>query len=954
MDKPFAIYHTWPDMRNAEFEVLQRIIRAAQGIGKDIIVIDNAGKILWGSHGLCVKEGSSLNPDDVEFAISLHFESPRLCDVYTYYALWQPIKFYDDFGYQISVDKICGYNDFLSCHADLADSHALNIAAGSKREPLQPLPSLFHMLPEPYLSPRITDDVKLFYVGINWERIGRPKGRYHDLLVSLDRKDLIEIYGPEKMHGVAPWEGFKSYRGELPFDGSSIQSAINSAGACLALSSTAHKNTGVMSNRLFEGLTSGAAVIATPHPLIDKYFKDVVYVVDDSQGEIALGQQIESILRTIRLNPEEATRRVLSGQEILRNLCSLERSLSDLFERHSERRRHFEAQALTSAEVTVVAVLDDANENQVADLLADVSSQVGCTVDLHILIDSGAVSGLELEARNSLRSVTVHPFDFSTRPERFDGPRRDRERTGPAIDRILRTVATPYFAFVGAGERMFKEHFASLARAMQNCEDATFSVSGRIALSRDVKGYERRTLDGVRFTRFEDLLMARGEGEKGRFLFNSSLLTAERSALMQLMDGEEHRFFSLLASISGPLAQSGYATSLIDQTIAASVREPVESAELQQQYIRDAFVTNGRWIERLTRGGVMPQFVHATAPGSPIRWDVYRSLESIDRVVPIDRPLETRAGGDGVSLLVSGFSHPEAEATWLAAERGVILFTLPENSADHAEDFDIVLRISGRPSYKTGRVQHCTFVINGMTVAYSVIPAEFSDIRIRIPVAVARSSRTLRLEIIPDHSEVVINEMGVTVDSRALSVLLRSIAICREGNERLPKFELNQRLPVSQGEFSVRSLARGFYAPERNLAWISGLEGGLAFRIPKTEGQVSLCLHMVGRASREGVPQTVHLKINGRDEGSFPLGENETAIERPIPADYDVVRVDFRLAHAEPVYNELGEIIDNRMLGGALLAIGLKSEVSSRARTVPGERLPGGVWSAIRRSIKRS
>ncbi|MDT1107470.1 glycosyltransferase family 1 protein, partial [Pseudomonas aeruginosa] len=80
--------------------------------------------------------------------------------------------------------------------------------------------------------------------------IGRPKGRFHEVLTRLDAQKMIRIYGPELIQGVAPWEGFQTYSGELPFDGSSMLEAINSCGVCLALSSKAHQNSGIMSNRL--------------------------------------------------------------------------------------------------------------------------------------------------------------------------------------------------------------------------------------------------------------------------------------------------------------------------------------------------------------------------------------------------------------------------------------------------------------------------------------------------------------------------------------------------------------------------------------------------------------------------------------------------------------------------------------------------------------------------------
>ncbi len=79
------------------------------------------------------------------------------------------------FGYEKSIMKLVSHNYALSCDSDLADNHALNLFQGLGR-PITDLPKLFHSPPEPYLPPAITDTSKLFYIGINWERLGGPKG----------------------------------------------------------------------------------------------------------------------------------------------------------------------------------------------------------------------------------------------------------------------------------------------------------------------------------------------------------------------------------------------------------------------------------------------------------------------------------------------------------------------------------------------------------------------------------------------------------------------------------------------------------------------------------------------------------------------------------------------------------------------------------------------------------
>jgi hypothetical protein len=950
MRNAFAIYHTWPELRNAEYEVLQRILGAARNIGKNAIVINNAGKVIWANPSLAIRTMSNLNPHDVEFAISLHFESPRTCDVYTYYALWQPIEFYRDFGYQKSIDKFSTHHDVLSCHSDIADDHALNIFSGLGRAPITPLESLFHTLPEPFLAPTISKKAKLFYIGINWERIGRPKGRYHDLLETLDKKELIEIYGPEEMHGVAPWAGFQTYQGELPFDGHSMRAAINASGVCLALSSAAHKSTGIMSNRLFEGLASGAAVIATPHPLIDKYFRDVVYVVDDSHGDAMLGQQIQSTLREIRAAPDAASERVLEGQKILRQACSLERSLTSLFENTARRKQHFAEIALSKTAVTAILVMAEGTPTELRDSIEQFVRQASCVVDLHIIASEHLFKEVSRDTFGSLRKLSLHPFPFENGATTFDGIKMPPVRTGPLILQILESVSTPFFAFFTQADRLFHDHFASLAKAVESCPDAAFGGSGTLVRSQDAGGKETIALDSARFQELNDLLLVTGADQRGRFLFRSNLIKPEFAPLLRLMDGEEYRIFALGALLHGPLAQSNYSTHLLDETASLSIRSPVESPELQHQYVRDHFVRDGRRLDRLASSGPMPTVLHAFAPGSDIRWSTHRSPDLATKLMPLDKIIDIRAGAKGVDYLISGFSHPETEAVWLAADRGIIEFTIPQMAA--AEDYEIVLNLAGRRATETGRLQHCTILLNKIAIAYIALPEVYTDIRIKMPLNIARTTRVFRVELVPDHAEVVVDQTGRVVDHRTLSLLIRSIAVVRELSQRLPALEVGNIYPCIEGGEATRAFVKGFYAPEHNLTWMCGTDGEICFRATSTPEKPVVILKVAGREAKDGTAQSLKITLNGSACGDFDLGTETKLIRLPCkPEDINGtdIQVDLKAKHADPVYDMGGALVDSRLLGVSLLEIGILDAAHGNALLSERRRKPFSLKRLLRK-----
>lgn len=926
MRNAFAIYHTWPDLRNAEYEVLQRVLGAARNIECDVAVIDNSGKILWSSPTMNLREGEALSPDAVDFAISLHFESPRVCDIYTYYALWQPIVFYEDFGYKLSLDKFTTHNDLLSCHSDIADNHALNIFNGIGRAPIEPLETLFHTLPEPFLDPDITDESKLFYIGINWERIGRPKGRYHDLLVMLDKKELVQIYGPEEVQGVAPWGGFKTYQGELPFDGSSIRDAINESGVCLALSSVAHRNTGIMSNRLFEGLAGGAAVIATPNPLIDKYFKDVVYEVDDSRGEAILGQEIQSALRDIRLNPEKAMERVREGQRILREKCSLESSIKSIFKNNDMRIANFRAKALKETEVTVVLLFTAGNAADLKVCVEDYARQASSKVHLHIILGRHLASTVSLEPSGNISSLTLHPATLESQPSSFDGRRPKPERTGPLVAKILAGARTPYVAFLTQGDRIFADHFASLAKAIEDCPGSAIAASGSLFEAQDATGKAMRSLQSARFEDIESLVLVNGVDQRGRFLFATDLFEAGHDHLLQLLDGEEFRLLALSGVLHGPVAQSNYATHIQDDTAPISIREPVEGVDLQQQYIRDYYRRDGRWLDRVSRGGKVPEFVHAYAPGAPIRWANMLGSGEHTRMLSPDRTYFTRIGEPAIKCLVSGFSVPEAEAVWLAADRGVIEFSLPRGAASVAEDHDIVLSLAGRRSLVTGRLQHCTYIINNVAVAYTALAESFTEIRIRVPLNALRNTNVFRLELVPDHAEQVVDENGRVTDARHLSLLLQSITVTKNAAGRVPVLKLNDMRECVEGDMIVRTMVSGFYSPESNMTWMSGTNAQMQFCIDGAVINPVIRLKVAARPAHDGEAQKLWVRVGEREAGEFTISHESQTVSvtcTPDEISNQTVTLTLTARHAEPVVDEYGNLLDNRLLGISLNEFGV-------------------------------
>jgi hypothetical protein len=949
----FAIVHTWPDLKNAEYEVLQRLLGAAANIGARAVVVDRNGIVIWAHTDLDVIAGEVLPPNSVAFVLAMHFESGRVLDFYSYFTLWQPIGFYHDFGYQTSIDKVTSYNDLISCDSEIADAHGLNLLTALGRLPLMPLPRMFHMLPEPFLVPKTNEESRLFYIGINWERVGRPRGRFHECLLLLDKLSLLDIYGPEVIMGVATWAGFKSYRGELPFDGVSVKNAINRSGICLVLSSAAHKAAGIMSNRLFEGLAGGAAIIATPHPLIDKYFSDVAYIVDDTRGEELLGQQIVAAVQCIRADPVEAKRRTLRGQSILRERFLLEASLKDLIAQTPARRKHFESQFLADTRVSVILTYHGDDIREVLNHIEQFACQKRSTIVLHVVCGErfGRRHGRDLEAAavGSLESVICHPAGLDLSVATFDGPLPTRSRTGPAIARILQDIDTPCFAFFGIEDQVFSDHFASIAKSFSDQPEALMACSGMISQIETLDGRMKRNFEEARFVDYSSIVLVNGTGQRGRFAYKAELISGAIENLMTMLDGEEQSYFRLAGFLAGPLAQTNYASYVMRRTALVTHR-PVEPLEHQQQYIRDAFARDPRWLKALSAGDKLPEFVYAYSPGTPIRWQDYHPPRSVAQNLIPDTEILTRAGSDGLRFLVGGFSQPEADHVWLEGERGVIEFSLQPSEPARYEDHVLVLTVAGRRCLETGRNQHVTVAINGMVTHYATVPERFVDLEIAIPRMLMRGASTFRVEITPDHAEPVFDDRGAVIDPRRLSVDFNSIAVRRTLQAEPPVFVPGVSYSCGKRQVGSEALLSHFHEPEEFFAWIAGQKGIIWFRLQEIPSRPELRLRLRARRSLQtGLEPVLAVSINGSDLGSHALfdGEGDLTVDMS-KADLSrkSVYIVLTVSHAEAVFDLAHNVVDPRLLGVAVSAIGVferptSSELSALVGP-PEEAAPDG------------
>lgn len=315
-----VIYDTYPDVNNAEKEVIIRFKNACEKLQIGFLTITN-DNIINNDHPLKNINIINIQKKYIKCIISLHFRSPKTTQHYTLMALWNPLAYHTSIDLINNVGNIDGY---ISCYSKLVDS----FFTLKFNKPI--IGHINHTLSEPILELSINIQ-KCFYVGINWEKLMKltpERTKILNILKNLEKYNLVSIYGPKQISGVEVWKGYNSYSGEIPFNGISVIYEIKKCGICLVFSSDNHINCGIASNRLFEGLAAGVPLICDKNPFIQEWFKDNVFYIDTSRTNCA--EQIINHIIYIRANPSIVLKKMAKCRKIFIDNFLLDKQISSL------------------------------------------------------------------------------------------------------------------------------------------------------------------------------------------------------------------------------------------------------------------------------------------------------------------------------------------------------------------------------------------------------------------------------------------------------------------------------------------------------------------------------------------------------------------------------------------------------------------------------------------------
>lgn len=459
----FAVVSAWPEVKNAEYECIERIKIAAKNNNAECIVVDNEGYIIGHDDK---RTDSILHGNEVEFVIALHFVSEKVYNCYTYGTMWNPPKFLADWDYASESIKYLTYDDYLIYDSTQIVGHLQNLLLQTDRD----IANAIHFVPSipgEVMTPYLSGDLRLFYSGINWERISNSKGRHHDLFKALDDEHLTRIYGPEKFFDAIPWAGFQTYAGSLPFDGLSAIKAINECGVSLVLSSNTHREAEAATNRLYESCAAGAVLICDDNPFVIRQFGDsVLYIHYDENDHKKNLDQIKSHLKWIKENPKSALELAHSSQVIYAEKFHLDKVLGNLITNHPIRKKEVISLTCdTDTSISVVYRIID-HELSVDEFIHSLNSQYNVSkIELTVLCDHSVKETLT----NAISMIIATEIAWKVIGVSLFGENQKRiMTTGQMLAIGLDNARHEYIAVIDQNRVLFDDHLSLALKQFQN------------------------------------------------------------------------------------------------------------------------------------------------------------------------------------------------------------------------------------------------------------------------------------------------------------------------------------------------------------------------------------------------------------------------------------------------------------------------------------------------------
>ena len=471
----FAVIDTWPwGVKNAESEVINRMKVATENIGAELVCITKEGFIVDNDFQ---KTDKKIDASTLDFILSMHYEDVKMQDAFHYHTLWNPPKITLQYPlYHLYSKNIASHDDYLIYDDGGMSDHLKTLLSDHPRDLAEASSLTASFSKTAAIPPEIPETPVLFYCGMNWERFIGAEARHVKLFGLLDKQKDVNLYGSEHS-----WNGYKRYKGSIPFDGTSLIEEIHKCGVVLALSSDYHYRAGAATNRIYEACAGGAITISDTNRFIMKHFGDSVLYIDyNKKDPEKMFAQIRKHLDWIKAHPDEALEKAKRAQQIFLEKFSLEKQLSDIIDNH-QRRKEKTAEALYAknkgAKTLAVLFLDkdkltDNERTILGNEIKNIEYQKEANITLVICCDTRTEKEVSEYAEQSSADIRVLPVQF------FDDFSNKELTRGQVFKRAAALIPHNYLMLLDGSETMFSTHVTTLIRTLEDNAEAVAAYSG--------------------------------------------------------------------------------------------------------------------------------------------------------------------------------------------------------------------------------------------------------------------------------------------------------------------------------------------------------------------------------------------------------------------------------------------------------------------------------------------
>lgn len=399
---------------------------------------------------------------------------------------------------------------------------------------------------------------RLTYFGTNWD--GRRAHFFHQF----GHWGEAEIYGPQRTwaHQQLP-----SYKGEVPFDGVSAQRVYVRTGVGLNILADHHLHEDVISNRVFEISSVGAACVSCDMPWLRRHFGDSLYYFEQEATDARVLEQLKDIMAHMRAHPLEAQEKARAARQIFEKQFSLDVLVQNTIDYH--KRKSVKRPRTADPLISVVMLTDGAKAGDFKRTLQSIPAQECGRYQL-ILVKTKA-----FDEKPFLESVRAPHIDVTC----VDG--LGQGGSAP-LWAGLKEVKGDFFAVLAEGTEWFPQHISRLlARANFDGDEADFVHSAHVQqhggpVKSPVPNGETRSVSFFNDVQGMDYMRAAENIPFGGFLARRTLLDVRLLEDPQLEKGAEK--YLLMALMARAKPKNDFATTLFSYHPKSSAR-PALNAE---------------------------------------------------------------------------------------------------------------------------------------------------------------------------------------------------------------------------------------------------------------------------------------------------------------------------------------------------------------------------------------